>query len=128
MRHSHDSDSAPHHTSMIDVVFLLLIFFLVVSVPELRLAVNDVNRVSGGESVDATRPVRVDVLPDGYAVDGRRVDRAGLDRLLRDIAPYMGSATLLFTSRDDASHEQLMVGLDICQGYGLTNIAIGRGG
>lgn len=72
---------------MIDVVFLLIIFFLVSShlaKQENTIPLNLPIAGSGIDETDSLQTVVVNVLPDGsWHIAGANIDQAGLDRILR---------------------------------------------
>ncbi|MFV2070279.1 MAG: ExbD/TolR family protein [Pirellulales bacterium] len=82
-------------TPMIDVVFLLIIFFLVSSHLASQEVPRDLNlpqASSARQAADRTgRRITIEVLPDGNIVHaGDRIDRAELDRRLRQEANRAG--------------------------------------
>lgn len=108
------------HTAMIDVVFLLLVFFLMVFAPSDRLAVLDVSGREGiGKSV--ARPVVLDVGHDDYGLDGQRYDLAGLRFRLGEIAPYVRDVQIRVVTPGETAHARLIGALDACAAHGLTN-------
>lgn len=72
---------------MIDVVFLLIIFFLVSShlaKQENTIPLNLPVAGSGIDETDSLQTVVVNVMPDGsWHVAGANIDQAALDRILR---------------------------------------------
>ena len=94
--HSHRSGVHMNMTPMIDVVFLLIIFFLVSShlAQQESLYEVDLPLVVSGTSPDPTqqRSVTISVLADGSVmVAGRSVDAAQLEARLRNEAARVGS-------------------------------------
>ncbi|WP_145347310.1 ExbD/TolR family protein [Rosistilla ulvae] len=81
------SDGSANMTPMIDVVFLLIIFFLVSSHLARQESRIPLDLPVADASVDQPPPndvFTINVLPDGaWQVSGTEVDRAMLDRLLQ---------------------------------------------
>ena len=110
-------------TSMIDVVFLLLVFFVVTVQPRDVLAKLNVSRpqASTGETIPL---LRVDVGPDGYVINGRRLPLGTIkDRFVRihGIAP---ATSVIVASTSDAPHSRLVKLLDVCAEVGLHNVSL----
>ena len=108
---------------MIDVVFLLLVFFLAVMRPVDVLAHLDVSREQpgGGESISV---LRIDVLPHGYTMNGRRVNTQTMDRMLGKLGKISQTQSVIITSDSNASHERLVTVLDVCAKAGLKNLSL----
>jgi biopolymer transport protein ExbD len=118
-------------TPMIDVVFQLLIYFLVTFSTADVLAHLDISRPAP-ESAPSKKPppadmVRVAVLPDGYAINGRDVTADELASLLGRLADISMKQTVLVTCDDNSIHGRLVKVLDLCAEYGLVKIAVMSG-
>jgi len=113
---------------MIDMVFLLLVFFMTVSTlaregrPEVELP------VSLTAAVPAEAPPRevITVFPDGEGYrlfwHNREVDRAGLKALLRQLDPKQQSFQLLLRGPPDLPWEAWQEILSACREAGLGDI------
>ena len=110
-------------TPMIDVVFLLLIFFVLSVKPTDLLAHQDVSRphMTGGA---ATPTLTLEVLPGGYALNGRAVDHAELARLLKKLGAISSDQPVRVVSASDATHAQLVSAIDSCAAAGLEKIIL----
>lgn len=112
-------------TPMIDVVLLLLVFFMMVSrfgglqgVP-LALA------VPGGQVEWSGPPRLVDVRPQGLLLNGVPV---AADALASALAPLMANPTdaVILRPRDGAAVQQIVAVIDGLRAAGLTRIILAR--
>ena len=117
-------------TPLIDVIFLLLIFFVVSTTFVRSSAIEvDLPDASGAvERVPLGIEVRVSATGD-YAVNGQPVPDAGRADLLRAVGrargELAGSEPLLVIEADaDARHESVVRVMDIARELGLTNIRV----
>ncbi len=120
-------------TPMIDVVFQLLIFFIVTLKQEDILSHLDVSR----PSPDSSPPpeVKPDLLEiiiyneqklggEGYSLKGRQVRLADLERHLNRVASFSTSIAVIVKCTGDSRHANLVKLLDICSAAGLRNISV----
>ncbi|NQT94595.1 MAG: biopolymer transporter ExbD [Lentisphaerae bacterium] len=110
-------------TAMIDVVFLLLVFFVFTVSPQDILARLEVSGgVGGGDS--SIPMLRIDVLENGFTLNDKPAGEAELERLLSrfgDISPDIG---VMISCRPGSPHSLLIRALDTCAGAGLKNVAM----
>ena len=115
-------------TPMIDVVFQLLIYFLVTIQPRDVLAHLDVFRPSPDqrqqEQQEKPKMIRILVFPDGYTINDRPVDASELDRLLTRLAGIDRNQTILITCTAASQHERLVRVLDLCAKNRLVNLSV----
>lgn len=115
-------------TPMIDVVFQLLIYFLVTIRPRDVIANLDVFRPSpeAPKEQPQTPPkmIRINVFPDGYTINERPVDAAELDRLLTKLASIDKNQTILIMCAARSPHRRLIEVLDLCAKSGLVNLSV----
>jgi len=115
-------------TPMIDVVFQLLIFFIVTLKQEDILSHLDVSRPA--PDPDAKPEKRFDdlltitIYRDGYVLRGRRVSRKTLERHLTRLASYSKNITVIIRCTADSPHAALVRVLDICAKVDLKNISV----
>ena len=117
-------------TPMIDVVFQLLIYFLVTFSTADVLAHLDISRPSPDAAQREAPPsdmIRVAVMPSGYAINGRRVSEEELGNLLRRLASISTQQTVLVVCDDRSLHGKLIRVLDLCAESGLTKISVMSG-
>ncbi|AKJ63366.1 ExbD/TolR family protein [Kiritimatiella glycovorans] len=131
-RRSRDDDGELSLTPMIDVVFQLLIYFLVTfSEPE-RLAGLAVSRKTKAEAppphASAAPVIRVAVLSgDGrFAINRREVDEASLKTILASLARCSTNQRVHVESDPRAPHRALVSVLDHCAACGLRKLAVVR--
>ena len=112
-------------TPMIDVVFLLLVFFVVTVKPTDLLAKLDVSRPTAPSDVTTPIPLlRIDVGENGYVVHGQRVTLATLRKRLSRIYATSPRATMVIASTDEAAHSLLIKLLNMCAAEHITNISL----
>ncbi|MDA0323579.1 MAG: biopolymer transporter ExbD [Verrucomicrobia bacterium] len=113
-------------TPMIDVVFQLLIFFLVTLKPEDIIAQLDVSRPSPDSTPPVEQPQDMITITIGEVIDmnGRVVSLATLEKTLIRLASYSTSQTVLVKCTLLSMHEKLVQVLDKCSKAGLTNISV----
>lgn len=116
-------------TPMIDVVFQLLIYFLVTFSTADVLAHLDISRPAP-DAAQQEAPgdmIRVAVMPAGYAINGREVSGEELGNLLRRLASISTQQTVLVVCDDRSLHGKLIRVLDRCAESGLTKISVMSG-
>jgi biopolymer transport protein ExbD len=115
-------------TPMIDVVFQLLIYFLVTIHPKDVIANLDVFRPSPeAKQEQMTTPpkmIRIVIFEDGFNINDRPVDTPELDRLLSKLASIDKNQTILIMCTSTSPHERLIQVLDLCAKSGLVNLSV----
>lgn len=115
-------------TPMIDVVFQLLIYFLVTIKPVDVIAHLDVFRPSpeARQERPETPPkmIRIVVFPDGFVINEKPVSLPELDRLLTRLAAIDTKQTILIMVSAASPHEKLIQVLDLCAKARLTNLSV----
>jgi len=115
-------------TPMIDVVFQLLIYFLVTMKPVDVIAHLDVFRPSPEASQEKpdTPPkmIKIVVFPDGFVINEKPVDLPDLDRLLSRLAAIDTKQTILIMVSAASPHEKLIQVLDLCSKAKLVNLSV----
>lgn len=126
-----DADIELSMTPMIDVVFQLLIYFLVTFSTADVLAFLDISRPSPDAAQSNQTPpadmIRVAVLKEGFAINGRSVTDEELNSLLKKLASVSTNQTVLVNCDDQSLHGKLIQTLDMCASHGLTQIAVMSG-
>jgi len=118
-----DSDAHIKMTPMIDVVFLLLVFFVLAAKPADLFAHLDVSRVQGGGGTSVAI-LRIGVGADGYTMNGRTMDLPGMDLVLGKLAEITTASTVLITCERISPHGSLVKALDLCAKHGLENLSV----
>ena len=112
-------------TSMIDVVFLLLIYFLVVAEPVDVFAELEVNRPMGqSENVSGTLPLKITLNDDGINIAGRDFTAHSMREALIRLSKLDANQSVLIACADEAKHKNLVEVLDACAESGLTQISL----
>jgi biopolymer transport protein ExbD len=112
-------------TPMIDVVFLLLIFFIVTSRPVDVLSKLDVSRPAPSEDIQRIPLLRAEVLPGGgYVLNGRKLDLPGLDQVLTRFAGLSKQTGIVVVCDPASRHTGLMQVLDLCAKLGFDDVAV----
>ena len=107
-------------TPMIDVVFELIIFFVVTIKQEDIFSKLNANRPAPNTSKQQESndtQIKIDIGPGG-------VSRAEFDRNLKQISTTSKSATVLIRCTMDSQHKDLVYALDTCSKYGMHNLSI----
>ena len=114
-------------TPMIDVVFQLLIFFVVV------MKQDDILSKFSAARPGITPPPRgpVEITPttitvgtQGFVLNDRAMSLSELDTQLKRIAVFSKTAGVLVKCVKDSPHGLLVQALDLCGKHGMENIAI----
>jgi biopolymer transport protein ExbD len=115
-------------TPMIDIVFLLMVFFLVTFKPVDVLSHLEFLRPSGVPG--PTAPVlRVAIDVDGFALNGMPVDADGLRAHLRRLGELDRDQAVVLDCSPAAPHERLVAALNHCASAGLGRLSVvSRGG
>lgn len=115
-------------TPLIDVVFLLLIFFMVSTTftQETRLAIT-LPEAQGLASLAQTPPVEVIVGADGeYAINGERLTRNDAATLRVVLSELVESSerSLTITADANARHQSVVTLMDVAGQLGYVNLSI----
>ena len=115
-------------TPMIDVVFQLLIFFIVTLRPEDIMGHLDISRPAPDPPITPEEQVQdllnIIVYKDGYVLQGKRVALTELRRQLGTLARVSKKVSVVIRCVGDSKHSQLMMLLDICAQHNLKNISV----
>ena len=115
-------------TAMIDVVFQLLIFFLVTQKPIDTMANLDVSRPSPERKQEQmeTPPnmIRIQIYPDGFTMNDRPVQLSQMEGLMARLAGIDRNQTIMIMCTALSKHEDLVRVLDLCAKTGLVNLSV----
>ena len=120
-------DAKVEMTPMIDVVFQLLIFFIVTLKQEDILSKLMASRPAPDpNAVPESQPdlINIQVHRGGFIIKGTSVSLEGLDRQIKRYAEMSRSANVIFRCTKDSPHGNLVKALDICAKYKMTNLSI----
>ena len=116
-------------TPLIDVVFLLLIFFMVTTTftREKRLAVN-LPEADGKPVQDAQRTIEISVSQGGaYAIDGRPLVNSELNTLMRaleEVSAGDKEIALILIADAEATHQSVVTAMDAIGQSGFSRLSI----
>ena len=115
-------------TPMIDVVFQLLIYFIVTMKPVDVVAHLDVFRPSPDQAQEKPdqppKMIRIAIYADGYTINDRTVSLDDLERLVMRLASFDKSQTIMIMCTALSPHERLIKVLDLCSAAELTNLSV----
>lgn len=115
-------------TPMIDVVFQLLIYFIVTIKPIDVMAHLDVSRPSPEakqNQLDVPKNlIRIGIFYDGFSINDKPVPEADMDRLMSKLAELDKKQTILILCSGASPHEMLIKVLNLCGKYELTNLSV----
>ena len=116
-------------TPMIDVVFLLLIFFMVTTTfldPEREIEVDLPVAESGGEPKETPDEIVLTVVEDGTVYHGGDALTAeAMLELLRRTAQHDPATPVTIRGHRRTRHESVVKVMDACGIAGLVNLAVG---
>lgn len=115
-------------TPMIDVVFQLLIFFIVTLKQEDILSHLDVSRPAPDPNAKPEEQIKdllqIEVYERGFVMKGRRVGISELDRQLTRLATYSKNVSVIIKCTPDSPHANLVQLLNVCAKAGLKNLSV----
>ena len=115
-------------TPMIDVVFELIIFFVVTIKQEDIFSKLNANRPAPNTKQEQQEAndtqIKIDIGPGGFIFNGRGCRQADLDRNLKQLSATSKNATVIIRCTLDSQHGNLVYVLDCCNKHGLRNISI----
>jgi biopolymer transport protein ExbD len=114
-------------TPMIDVVFQLLIFFIVTLKQQDILAHLDVFRPQPDskpppEKIDDM--LEIMISSEGYWMNGSRIPFRSMDRRITKLAKYSKDMPVIIKCTLDSPHKYLIKTLDSCSKAGLSKISV----
>lgn len=116
-------------TPLIDVVFLLLIFFMVATTfldPEREIDVELPTAQSAGEPQRTPEEIVLNVLQDGRVFhDGTQISDDELRLLLKRAAQHDPETPVTIRGHRLAQHQSIVSVMDACGSAGLFNLAVG---
>ena len=115
-------------TPMIDVVFQLLIYFIVTIKPVDVVTNLDVFRPAPDKNAKKDEPppqlIRVGVYKDGYTINENPVTLDGLNTALSRMAAIDAGQTIMITVSAVSEHGMLVRALDLCAKNGLKSLSV----
>lgn len=114
-------------TPMIDVVFQLLIFFIVTLKQEDILSQLEVLRPAPDSTATPEtqiEPIKILIGRTGFVYRGRPVSETELNTSIARVAKYNANATIMVQCTMDSDHKWLVKALDICSRNNMTKLAV----
>ena len=114
-------------TPMIDVVFQLMIFFVVTIKQEDIYSKLNANRPAPNQSSSSESndtQIKIDIGYAGLIFNGRGVRMNELRSNLKQLSATSKNATVLIRCTMDSPHGRLVDVLDACNQYGMHNLSI----
>ncbi len=114
----------PELTPLIDVVFLLLIFFMVSSVfkkEEFALLLNLPVTEQGEGAASKVKEITIEINNDAIAVNGKKIEVSELDSTL---AAYDKAITVNLRADEEARYKRLIQVLEVLQKQKKENISL----
>jgi biopolymer transport protein ExbD len=114
-------------TPMIDVVFQLLVYFLIAFETPDVLAYLDVYRPSTSKGGSFNGVIPVGIHEGGFTLNGHVVAEQALEEVLTKLAGYGRDQAVLITCHKNSRHDGLVTVLDFCAKAGLNNLSVVSG-
>ena len=114
-------------TPMIDVVFQLMIFFVVTIKQEDIYSKLNANRPAPNQAASSESndtQIKIDIGYSGLIFNGRGVRMNELRSNLKQLSATSKNATVLIRCTMDSPHGRLVDVLDACNQYGMRNLSI----
>jgi len=116
-------------TSLIDVVFLLLVFFMVTTTflkPEQEIEIDLPTAESGTPLEVEPDELVIHVTKDGhYALAGAEITRDALEQALERAARRDPETAVIIRGDRATRHESIVAVMDACGRAGLSNLSVG---
>jgi biopolymer transport protein ExbD len=116
-------------TPLIDVVFLLLIFFMVTTTFSRNTNIL-INLPEANGETSEQQPIEIEILiaKNGtYSINGRQLVNAQIETLMRTVADVSGGDTtisLIITADANTSHQSVVTAMDAVAQLGFTTFNI----
>ena len=129
MARKKQEDPKAEMTPMIDVVFQLMIFFIVTIKQEDIFSKLNANRPApnatpSAQTEENDTQIKIDVGPRGVVFNGRGMTLKELDSNIKKLASSSTKSTVLVRCSLDSYHGTLVQVLDICNKYKMYNLSI----
>ena len=115
-------------TPMIDVVFELIIFFVVTIKQEDIFSKLNANRPapasSAASSEENDTQVKIDIGSGGLVFNGRMMSMKQFDQSMREISKTSKNSMVVIRCTLDSPHKYLVDALDTCNKYQMYNVSV----
>jgi len=126
--HFEDEDPGLNLTPMIDVVFLLLIFFMLATTfmdPEKDINLDLPSTSEGGTTSEEIEELIINVMIDGsFVVNGEAMDENGLLARMSQAAAQDPETQVTIRGDRQTPYENIVRVMDYSQRSGLSNLAV----
>jgi len=123
-RHITNDQPQLEMTPMIDVVFQLLIFFIVTIKQEDIFSMLSASAPTGANKDTPINLLNIEINKTGFIIRGTSVSLALLEKRLASLAEYDRNVSVVLRCTSDSPHKYLVQTLDICHKLDLTNLSI----
>lgn len=114
-------------TPMIDVVFQLLIFFVVTLKQEdILYKLSAARPMADKNATPDKQPETINIIvaPQGFVFNGRPMRLTELDRQIERLSGFSKKSMVLIKCTADSPHAFLVQALDVCNKHGMINLSI----
>jgi biopolymer transport protein ExbD len=115
-------------TPMIDIVFQLLIYFILTFQPQDVMANLDVFRPAPDsqprKQMETPNVLRIVIYEDGFTVNDRPRRLSDIESVLTHLASIDTRQTVLIMATAHSKHQNLVEILDLCAKVGMTNLSV----
>jgi biopolymer transport protein ExbD len=112
-------------TPMIDVVFQLLIFFVVALKQEDILSGLTACRPSCNDGIEhPVELINITVGARGFALNGASIPQVELERRIAQLSEISKTASVIIRCSADSPHGLLVQALDICSKHKMANLSV----
>jgi biopolymer transport protein ExbD len=121
-----EEDYSINLPSMTDIIFLLLIFFMVATVLKDSTRRLDVQlpEARGGQAAEARR-LTIEMAADGaISLDGELVTREQLEQQLQPTGATEGQRSVVIKADKRLAYGRVIEVMGLCQGAGIADIAV----
>ncbi|MBP5672540.1 MAG: biopolymer transporter ExbD [Victivallales bacterium] len=127
MRTKKNETLAVPMSSMIDIVFLLLIYFIVTmedEIPEAHLAINLPSPGSKKENDTTPKLLELQVYKNELRLRGKLMSYDEIDAFFKRFSSMDKEATVLVQVSQHARAQELVTALDLCRKHGFNNLNV----
>lgn len=115
-------------TPMIDIVFQLLIYFILTFEPQDVMANLDVFRPAPDaqqkEQMETPNVIRIVIYQDGFTMNDRQMNLRSIETLMTRLAGIDPNQTVLVMATAHSRHASLIDILDLCAKVGMRNLSV----
>ena len=120
------TETAPDITPMIDVVFLLLIFFMLSTTFIVKPGINISLPKSSAEEIKKQKEeIEISISREGaFYLDGDKVDLETLEERFINAAETSIESVVIINADEKASHGDVVVIMDLAKESGISKLAV----